>query len=39
MGRTEMKHGSNVSITLEAIDSGDNMPTWLSDALQNGSAG
>jgi hypothetical protein len=38
MGRTEMKHGSNVSITLEAIDSGDNMPTWLSDALQNGSA-
>ena len=38
MGRTEMEHGSNVSITLEAIDSGDNMPTWLSDALQNGSA-
>lgn len=37
-GAAEMKHDSTVSITLEAIDSGDNLPPWLIEALCSGDA-
>ena len=35
---TQMKEGNVASLTLEAIDTGDNIPAWLFDALENGSA-
>ena len=35
---TPMKEENAVSITLEAVDAGDNLPPWFIDALANGVA-
>ena len=34
----KMNEGNVASLTLEAVDAGDNIPPWFFDALQNGSA-
>ena len=35
---TKVKEGNVASLTLEAIDTGDNIPPWFFTALENGSA-